>query len=46
MFRKGWRNTSVWHGLSQDEIQKDIKTAVPVGRGARRYAAKHTNHNH
>lgn len=39
-------NRQAWKGLSDVEIQKDIKTAVPVGRAARRYAAKHANHNH
>lgn len=43
--REGWRNTSVWNGLSAIEIEQDIMTAVPVGRAAMRMR-KHAKHNH
>jgi len=39
-------NERVWDGLPLDEIKKDIKTAVPVGRAGRRFALKHAKHNH
>ncbi len=39
-------NQHAWKGLSDAEIQKDILTAVPIGRAARRHAAQHANHNH
>lgn len=35
-----WRNTQVWDGLTAEEIRKDMDTARPVGRAARRADAK------
>ena len=39
-------NRMVWQGLSDAEIRKDIRTAVPVGRKGMRQLRKHAKHNH
>lgn len=31
-----WKNTSVWDGLTAQEIREDMETALPIGRSARR----------
>lgn len=36
----GWKNTDVWDGLTAEEIRKDMDTALPVGRKARRERAR------
>lgn len=35
-----WKNTDVWDGLTAEEIRKDMDTALPVGRKARRERAR------
>lgn len=37
----GWYNTSVWNGLSGDEIERDMLTRVAVNRADKRAARKH-----
>lgn len=35
-----WRNTKVWDGLTAEQIRKDLDTAGPVNRAARRRGQK------
>lgn len=37
-----WNNIKVWDGLTADEIRRDMNTAVPINREARRKGAKLT----
>lgn len=39
-------NVKVWQNLTVDDIRKDIRTAVPVGRAGRRQMRKHAKHDH
>lgn len=49
----GWHNPKhlpgnliAWQGITLDEIRKDIRTAVPVGREGMRQMRRHANHDH